>query len=214
MEAIQPQVLIVDDHLAARRGMELLLREAGFAVAVGPDEPDAARAELISGDHDVALVEIRSHVGDGVELARAALQAADSAPLVLCTGYAAPSGPLAAASRLGAPGLVLTSSPVATLVQALRTVAGGGSFVDPSAAPLLVETAAAQRVTRLSPREWEVLGLLADGYQGPEIAARLFLSLETVRTHIRNAMGKLGARTRVQAAAMVACAREAGVRGP
>jgi DNA-binding NarL/FixJ family response regulator len=214
MEASQPQVLIVDDHLAVRRGMELLLRDAGFAVAVCPDEPDKARAELIRGDHDVALVEISRHFGDGVELARTALRAADSPPLVLCTGYAAPRGPLVAASRLGAPGLVLTSSPVATLVQALRTVAGGGSFVDPEVGPLVAETAVAQRVIRLSPREWEVLGLLADGYQGPEIAARLFLSLETVRTHIRNAMGKLGARTRVQAAAMVACAREEGVRGP
>jgi DNA-binding NarL/FixJ family response regulator len=75
-------------------------------------------------------------------------------------------------------------------------------------APLIAETTAAQRVTRLSPREREVLDLLADGYQGPEIAERLFLSLETVRTHIRNAVGKLGARTRVQAAAMVACERE------
>jgi DNA-binding NarL/FixJ family response regulator len=212
MEARQPEVLIVDDHLAVRRGMELLLRDAGLAVAVCPDQPDQARAELLRGGHDVALVEIRRRFGDGVELARTALRASGNAPLVLCTGYAAPSGPLVAASRLGAPGLVLTSSPVATLVQALRTVAGGGSFVDPEVAPLVAETAAAQRVTRLSPREWEVLGLLADGYQGPEIAARLFLSLETVRTHIRNAAGKLGARTRVQAAAMVACAREEGVR--
>ncbi|MGZ4349576.1 MAG: helix-turn-helix domain-containing protein, partial [Solirubrobacteraceae bacterium] len=56
----------------------------------------------------------------------------------------------------------------------------------------------------------EVLTLLADGYQGPEIADRLFLSLETVRTHIRNAVNKLGARTRVQAAAMVARERDGG----
>jgi DNA-binding NarL/FixJ family response regulator len=89
-------------------------------------------------------------------------------------------------------------------------VAAGGSFVDPDVAPLVAETAASRRVRQLSPREREVLGLLADGYQGPEIAEQLFLSLETVRTHIRNGMGKLGARTRVQAAAMVACAREDG----
>jgi DNA-binding CsgD family transcriptional regulator len=67
-------------------------------------------------------------------------------------------------------------------------------------------------VRRLSPREREVLGLLADGLRAPEIAETLFLSLETVRTHIRNAAGKLEARTRVQAAAMLACARdESGV---
>ena len=90
------------------------------------------------------------------------------------------------------------------------TAIGGGGFVDPGVAPLIAETAAARRVAGLSPRERQVLELLVDGYQGPEIAARLFLSLETVRTHIRNGVTKLGARTRVQAAAMVACEREEG----
>jgi DNA-binding NarL/FixJ family response regulator len=212
MEASRCEVLIVDDHLAARHGMELLLREAGFGVTVGPDQPDQAGAELLKGGHDVALVEIRRRRGDGVALARAALEASDGAgaPLVLCTGYVSPPGPLRAAAALGAAGLVLTSSPVATLLEALRAAAGGGGFVDPCVAPLIAETAAARRVAGLSPRERQVLDLLVDGYQGPEIAAELFLSLETVRTHIRNAVGKLGARTRVQAAAMVACERAEG----
>jgi two-component system, NarL family, response regulator DesR len=208
MQANRLEVLIVDDQLAAGRGMELLLRDSGFAVTVAADRPDQARAELIRADYHVALVEIRRHLGDGVALARAALQARDQVPLVLCTGYGTPRGPLLAASRLGAPGLVLTSSPVSTLVGALRTVAGGGRFMDPAVAPLVTESSTGQRVGRLTPREREVLTLLADGYQGPEIAARLFLSIETVRTHIRNAVGKLGARTRVQAAAMMAVERD------
>src|ERR1700742_4333343 len=189
MEASSLEVLIVDDHLAARRAMELLLRDAGLGVAVAPDNPDQACAELGKGGHDVALVEIRRRHGDGVALARAALEAGEhGTPLVLCTGYAAPPGPLRAAAELEAPGLVLTSSPVATVVDALRTVARGGRFVDPSVAPLIAETDAARLVASLSPREREVLELLVDGYRGPEIAARLFLSLETVRTHIRNAV--------------------------
>ncbi len=208
MEAKQPEVLIVDDRLAVGRGLELLLRDAGFAVAVCSDNAEQACAELANGGHDVALVEIRRRTGDGVALAREALRARAAVPLVLCTGYAWPRAPLLAAAGLGAPGLVLTSSPVGTLVEALRAVAGGGSFIDPEVAPLLAETSASQRVAKLTPREREVLGLLADGYQGPQIAEQLFLSLETVRTHVRNGVGKLGARTRVQAAAMVACARE------
>lgn len=209
MEAHQPQVLIVSDHLADRRGMELLLREAGFAVTVAAEDPDEARAELLKARYDVALVEIRRRAGSGIALARSALSGSDDARLVLCTASARLTGPVLAASELGAPGLVLTSSAVDTVVEALRTVAGGGSFVDPTVAALVADgSGAVQRVSRLSPREREVLGLLADGLQGPEIAERLFLSLETVRTHVRNATGKLGARTRVQAAAMVACARD------
>jgi DNA-binding NarL/FixJ family response regulator len=210
MEVHQPEVLIVDDRLALGRGMELLLRDEGFAATVCAERPDKALARLVKGRHDVALVEIRRDDGDGLELAGEALQARARAPLVLCTASAAPRGSLLAASRLGAAGLVLTSSAVATLVQALREVAGGARFVDPAAARALAETSAEHRVARLTPREREVLGLLADGYRGPEIAERLFLSLETVRTHIRNAVGKLEARTRVQAATMVACAREEG----
>jgi DNA-binding NarL/FixJ family response regulator len=206
IEAQQAAVLIVDDHLAVRRGLELLLRDAGFEVTVSSDEPAKARAQLLNGDHDVALVEIRRHFGDGVRLARDAVRGAGAGapPLVLCTGYAEPRAPLLAAHQLGAPGLVLTSSPVRTLTDALRAVAGGGRYVDPEVTPLLSTDPLARRLALLSPREREVLGLLAEGYQGPEIADRLFLSLETVRTHIRNAVNKLGARTRVQAAAMVA----------
>jgi DNA-binding NarL/FixJ family response regulator len=208
MQATQPRVLIVDDHVAAGRGMELLLRDAGFAVSVCPAEPAKALVELRKGHHDVGLVEIRRCAGDGLALARDAVRGPAGIPLVLCTGYAEPRGTLVTASALGVPGLVLTSSPVPTLVQALRTVAGGGTYLDPAVAPLVAETPAARRLSVLTPREREVLGLLADGYNGPEIAERLFLSLETVRTHIRNGAVKLGARTRVQAAAMVACGRD------
>ncbi len=213
MEASQPEVLIVDDHLAVGRGMECLLRDAGFAVTACPDDPDQASAQLHKGGYDVALLEIRRRAGDGVALARGALAVSGGLPLVLCTAHARPRGPLVAAARLGAPGLVLTSSAAGTLVQALRTVAEGGRFTDPEAAALIAEASGAQQVSRLTPREYEVLSLLADGYQGPEIAERLFLSLETVRTHIRNGVGRVGARTRVQAAAMVAVAREEGPRG-
>ena len=208
MEANQPEVLIISDQLAARRGLQLLLREAGFSVTLGSADPAHARTELLEGDHDVALIEIRRDAGDAIALTREALAARDGARVVLCTASTRPRGPLLAAAGLGAPGLVLTSSEVDTVVTALHAVVGGGSFLDPAVAPLVAEGSAALRVSRLSPREREVLGLLADGLQGPEIAQRLFLSLETVRTHIRNAVGKLGARTRVQAAALVACARE------
>jgi DNA-binding NarL/FixJ family response regulator len=207
MEASQPAVLVVDDHLTPQHGMELVLREAGFAVTVCGTEPGQAAAELRNPSHDVALIQLRPRFGDGLGLAREALKAADAVPLVLCTAHAAPGALLVAAAGLGAPGLILSSSSVQTLLDALRGVAAGGRYEDPEAAAALESSDAARRVGRLSPREREVLELLVDGLQGPEIAARLFLSLETVRTHIRNAVAKLDAQTRVQAAAMVACDR-------
>jgi DNA-binding NarL/FixJ family response regulator len=104
---------------------------------------------------------------------------------------------------------VLKSSPPATLLEAVRRVANGEAFTDPDLARHLpVGGQARSRVSLLSPRERQILGLLADGHSGAEIAQELFLSTETVRTHVRNAVRKLGARTRTQAVALVV--REAG----
>jgi len=85
----------------------------------------------------------------------------------------------------------------------------GGTYVDPGLAAALADGGELQRLGSLSPRELEVLELLADGLNGQLIAERLFLSPETVRTHVRNATSKLGARTRVQAVALVVRGRGA-----
>jgi DNA-binding NarL/FixJ family response regulator len=200
----RPQVLIVDDHLAVGRGIELLLLDAGFGIARHADEPAAARSALRDGAYDVALLELRLQRGDALELARDVLRERPDAPLLLYTGYGEPFAGLAAAARLGVPGLVLTSSPPQTLIDAVGALAGGGTYRDPEVDARLAASPQSARLAALTPREWQVLRLLADGYAGPEIAEQLHLSLETVRTHIRNAATKLGARTRVQAAALVA----------
>ena len=89
-------------------------------------------------------------------------------------------------------------------------MAAGGTFVDPELAGQLAEDGEPQRLSALSARELEVLDLLGGGLNGQMIAERLFLSPETVRTHVRNATSKLGARTRVQAVAMVVRGRRPG----
>ncbi|HEX4009252.1 MAG TPA: response regulator transcription factor [Solirubrobacteraceae bacterium] len=204
MDPSRPQVLIVDDHLAVRRALELLLRDAGFAIASSAEPPAGARSLLLHGQYDVALLELRLDRGDGLQLARDVLRERPDAPLLLYTGYADPFAGLAAAAGLGVPGLVLTASPPEALIDAVRAVAGGATYRDPEVDARLAANPQSSRLAALTRREWEVLRLLADGYAGPDIAAHLHLSLETVRTHIRNATTKLGARTRVQAAALVA----------
>ena len=203
MEYQELEVIVVDDHLAMRRGIELLLREAGFRVAGVAGTLDEARSILSRRRFDVALLDVQLGQESSVGLVEDLLREDPTAPIVLYTGYTGSDSTLREAVRAGARGFVLKTSPAPRLTDALRAVAGGGSYVDPELAGQLAEDGEMQLLSVLSARELEVLELLADGLNGQMIAEQLFLSPETVRTHVRNATSKLGARTRVQAVAMV-----------
>jgi DNA-binding NarL/FixJ family response regulator len=203
MEVEELEVIVVDDHLAMRRGIELLLREAGFRIAGAAGTLDEARTMLSRRRFDVALLDVQLGRESSVGLVEDLLREDPSAPIVLYTGYTGSDSALHEAVRAGARGFVLKTSPARRLTDALRAVAAGGTYVDPELASQLAEDGEIQRLSTLSARELEVLELLADGLNGQMIAGRLFLSPETVRTHVRNATSKLGARTRVQAVAMV-----------
>jgi DNA-binding NarL/FixJ family response regulator len=197
------EVIVVDDHLAMRRGIELLLREAGFRIAGVAGALEEARTVLARRRFDVALLDVQLGQESSVALVEDLLRADPAAPIVLYTGYTRSDSLLHEAVRAGARGFVLKTSPAPRLTDALRAVAAGGTYVDPELAGHLAEDGELRRLASLSARELEVLELLADGLNGQMIADRLFLSPETVRTHVRNATAKLGARTRVQAVAMV-----------
>lgn len=203
MQAETLEVIVVDDHLAMRRGIELLLREAGFRVAGVAGSLAEARAVLSRRRFDVALLDIQLGRDSSLGLVQDMLRRDPGAPIVLYTGYTGSDAALNEAVRAGARGFVLKSSEPSRLEAALRAVAAGGTYVDPELAALLSHDGQLHRLATLSGRELEVLDLLADGLNGQAIAERLFLSPETVRTHVRNATSKLGARTRVQAVAMV-----------
>ena len=156
-----------------------------------------ARGLLERRRHDVALLEPAVGGGEGLSLATELLRQRRDMPLLLYT-----DGPaLPAAAALGAPGFVLKSSRPAVLTEAVRRVAAGGRFIDPVLADRLDATPS--KVLLLSPREREILELLGAGHTGVQIARDLYLSAETVRTHVRNAIQKLEARTRTQAVAIV-----------
>jgi DNA-binding CsgD family transcriptional regulator len=107
-------------------------------------------------------------------------------------------------------GYVLGTSPAARLAAAMQIVAAGGDYLDPDI-DVRASDDSVRRLASLSKRENEILGLLAEGLSGQAIAERLYLSPETVRTHVRNATNKLGAKTRVQAVALLV---RDPVRGP
>ena len=197
-------MLVADDQLAVRRGTELTLREAGFRVAGVAATVGETAALLRRRRYDVALVETVLEDASTAPMLTELLAERPQAPVIIFAGRDRVA--LGAAAEVGAPGLVLKSSATTTLMQALRAVIGGRRFVDPLAAGRMPEPP--RRTVRngtalLSPREREILSMLAEGFSGAEIAARLFLSTETVRTHVRNAVQKLGCRTRTQAVALL-----------
>jgi DNA-binding NarL/FixJ family response regulator len=193
-------VVIVDDHLALRRGMELLLRRAGHHVVGSADDAEAGGALILRRKPDVALVDLALPGMSGAELTRSLLKEDPELRIVLYTG-AADERQLMDALDTGAAGFALKSGDPDELEDAIRTVAAGGDYIDPRLTPLLA-TSANGRTKTLSPREREILGLLSQGLSGEEAAKQLYLSPETVRTHVRNAMGKLGAATRAHAVAL------------
>jgi DNA-binding NarL/FixJ family response regulator len=137
----------------------------------------------------------------GAQLTRSLLKEDPDLRIVLYTG-AADERQLLDAVDAGAAGFALKSGDPEKLEDAIRTVAAGGDYIDPRLTPLLANGGNGRTKT-LSPREREILGLLSQGLSGEEVASQLFLSPETVRTHVRNAMGKLGAATRAHAVALV-----------
>jgi DNA-binding NarL/FixJ family response regulator len=136
----------------------------------------------------------------GVELARRAASAAPETGLVFYTAYG-DRALVTEALDLGVRGFVMKEAPLSDLVRAVEIVARGGTYVDPVLAGVLA-SATLSKNPALTPREREVLRLLADGLSNEQIGKRLFISPETVRTHVRKAMDKLEADTRTQAVAI------------
>jgi DNA-binding NarL/FixJ family response regulator len=148
----------------------------------------------------VALVDVRMPKLGGIELTRQAKRSAPSTAILLYTGYG-DRALLTEALDAGVAGFVLKEAPMDDLLRAVRAVAAGGTYVDPVLAGTLAAASVGSKTPQLTQRERDVLRLLADGLSNEEIGKRLFISAETVRTHVRKAMSKLDADTRTQAVA-------------
>jgi DNA-binding NarL/FixJ family response regulator len=193
-------VVLVDDHVALRRGMELLLSRAGHHVVGTADDAERAEQLILRRRPDVTLVDLNLPGRSGAELIRSLLGSDPSLRIVLYTG-AVDERQLLDGLDAGAAGFALKSGDPEELEQAIRTVAAGDDYLDPRLTPLLAAKNG-DRTQVLSPRERQILELLCSGLSGEEVAKELTLSSETVRTHVRNAMSKLGASTRVHAVAL------------
>jgi DNA-binding NarL/FixJ family response regulator len=193
-----PSLVLVEQHEALRDGLAVLLERRGFSVL--GCATTAARGEevIIERKPDVAVVGVELPDERGTELVRRLNERPPCPKFVIYTGLSDPDL-LEAAYRSGARGLVAKPAGLSVLVDALREVGRGGRYFDRS---FKKQANGSAPQKRLSHRESEILSMLAGGLTGEEIARRLVLSPETVRTHVRNAMEKLEARTRVQAVVM------------
>ena len=191
------QIVVVEDHPPVRQGLELLLPRHGFRM-IGSAGSAKEGARLIRlRKPDVALVDIELGDGSGADLARAVADEASGTATVLYTA-SIDSAVIDDAGNSGACALVLKSSPIESLADAIRAAAAGRHYVDPSVARMCARRRDANaRCT--SAREAQVLELLARGLTTEQVARELFLSPETVKTHVRNATRNLGARGRLHA---------------
>jgi DNA-binding NarL/FixJ family response regulator len=177
-----------------------VLAASGYSVVGRARDGFEALQKIEARRPRIALVDVRMPRLGGIELARRALTAAPETAVVLYTAYGDRAALLEAIDA-GARGFLLKEAPLADLVRALEIVVDGGTYVDPVLAGYLASPGTAAKLPNLTQRERDVLRLLSDGLSNEEIGSRLFISPETVRTHVRKAMDKLNADTRTQAVA-------------
>jgi two-component system nitrate/nitrite response regulator NarL len=203
METAAPPVtcVVADDHPPILDAVSRFLGSMGVEVLATARDGDAALAALLSHRPQVCLADVRMPRLDGLELARRAATAVPETAVLLYSGVS-DAGLVSDARDAGARGFALKDAPLEDLARALETVAAGGLYVDPVLAASLATSRRADDRRALSPREREVLRMLAEGGSYAEIGSTLFLSPDTVRAHAQRAMTKLGARTRTQAVAV------------
>jgi DNA-binding NarL/FixJ family response regulator len=201
MESAAPLTAIVaDDHPAVLTAMCDLLADAGIEVIGRAANGEEALAKIEMRHPKVALVDVRMPRLSGVELARRALRVSPQTALVFYTGYG-DRALVTEALDVGVRGVVLKEAPLQDVVRAVQLVGDGGTYVDPVLAGVLATARFGSDKATLTQRERDVLRLLSEGHSNEGVGKQLFISAETVRTHVRKAMEKLGADNRTEAVA-------------
>jgi DNA-binding NarL/FixJ family response regulator len=189
--------LVVDDHPVVRQGIRALLERELDGVEVATAATPEAALQESSDRPDVVVIDLR-RVSCDVQDAVTRLQDTLQSPIVVFTADGGPRM-LAEALKAGVKGYVRKDSPPEDLIRAIQAASNGEFYVDPAlSSSLLLE----EGERTLTARQREILQMLADGMHTEEVARQLGLSTETVRTHTKRILSKLGAGTRTQAVAI------------
>lgn len=201
------RIMIVDDHPIVREGLAAVLkRDEDFEVIGEAADGRAAVKRALSLKPDIVLMDLRMPELGGVEAMKEIRQAAPDIRFLVLTTYDTDEH-IVGALEAGASGYLLKDAPREELFNAIRTVFRGDALLQPRVAARLLQhmTGQTQRAAvndgeeDLSPREIEVLQLVARGYANKEIAARLTITEATVKTHLAHIFQKLGVNDRTEA---------------
>jgi DNA-binding NarL/FixJ family response regulator len=202
------RVVVVDDQPVVRAGVVRILGPIdGFEVVAECDDGDQVVTAVADHRPDVVLMDVRMRRIDGVAATRMLVEAGESPPVLVLTTFD-DDDVLWGALDAGAAGFVLKDCPAEDLLAAVRAVAAGAAWLDPRVAPRVLDAMRrvagarqfdAARIAALSEREHAVLKLMARGATNSEIAAELFISEATVKSHVGALFSKLGARDRAAA---------------
>jgi DNA-binding NarL/FixJ family response regulator len=212
-------VVVVDDDQLVRSGVKMILETAPDIAVIGEASDGEEAIRLVSKSRpDVVLMDVRMPGTDGIEATRRLTTVAPECRIAILTTFEHDEY-VFEALRAGASGFLLKRIPPDDLIAAVRTLAAGDALLSPSVTRRLIEVFA-RRATgraesagleRLTDREREVLIELATGASNAELAEALFISEETVRTHVKRVLSKLGLRDRAQA---IVLAYESGLVAP
>ena len=215
-------ILIADDQALVRVGLRKILEaESETTVAGEAGDGETAVAEARRLRPDIVLMDIRMPVLDGIEATRRIVRAQPATRVLILTTFGLDTY-VFDALRAGASGFMLKDAPPEEIAAAVRIVARGEALLAPAVTRAVVEefarhtpvqapAAPPPAVAELTPREREVLDLLARGLSNPEICERLVISEATAKTHVARILQKLDLRDRVQA---VIYAYESGLVAP
>lgn len=202
-EEAEIRILVADDHPMLREGLVTVLdTQPDFDVVGEARDGPEVLSSAESLNPDVILLDLEMPELDGVEALERLQQAGSEPRTIVFTAYDTDQRILGAI-RAGARGYLLKGASRQEIFDAIRTVYAGGSLLEPSVTnQLLDHMGRDQGPESLTPRELEVLGLLARGLPNREIAGRLFVTERTVKFHVSSLLGKLGATNRTEAVAI------------
>ena len=200
-------VLLVDDEDLIRAGLRAIVDAEDDLTVLGEAGDGVEAVERVRALRpDVVLMDVRMPSVDGIQATRHILDSQPQPPKIIVVTTFENDDYVYDALRAGANGFLLKRSRPAEIVQAIRAVVAGDSLLFPAKIRSLAERNRAQRQAppgragaKLTDREADVLRLMATGLSNAEIAGELVVSLQTVKTHVGNVLGKLGARDRTQA---------------